>query len=141
MEQQPREEEAMQEFERALASRSLSVNAASLRFDISRPALTKMGMGKAVELEVVERFARGLGEDVNKWRRLYGYPPVEPPSALAAGLLALAERYGPEMLQRTQYSTGGLPELEEDAAAELIAEIEEAIKEELDRRRQRRDSP
>lgn len=69
---------AQKAFEEALARRNLSINAAHMRLGISREALTKMSYGQPTALEIVERFARGLGESVNQWRQLYGHPPVEP---------------------------------------------------------------
>lgn len=72
----------------ALAERNLSVNAASIRLRIDRQALTRFSQGIPPSLEVVERFARGMGLDVNEYRKLSGYPPVDPPADV--GILAKA---------------------------------------------------
>ena len=64
-------------FREALESRRLTIHAAHVRYAISRESLTKMENGQPVGLEVVEKWARSIGEDVNRWRVLWGFPPVE----------------------------------------------------------------
>lgn len=53
------------------------MNAASIRFDIDRNALTRFARGRRMSLELVEKWARSLGEDLNHWRELAGYEPAE----------------------------------------------------------------
>lgn len=60
-----------------LSRRNLSINAASKRLRIDRNTLTRFSEGIPMRLELVEQFARGLGEDINRWRSLAGYPRVE----------------------------------------------------------------
>lgn len=60
-----------------MARRNLSRNAAHQRLEISRPAMEKLWDGRDVEIEIIERFARGMGLDVNQWREHWGYERVE----------------------------------------------------------------
>ena len=60
-----------------LDRRNLTVNGAHMRTGISREVITKLTLGQRPELEVLEKFARAFGEDVNEFRRLAGYPPLE----------------------------------------------------------------
>lgn len=74
----------------ALEARNLTRHAAHMRLEISRPAIEKLWNGHEVELDVVERFARGLGLDVNEWRELWGYPVVRSGAEiLLAGVVEL----------------------------------------------------
>ena len=77
------QQERAEAFAQALARRNLTINAASLRLNINRQTLTKMSNGLPVELEVIERFAEGLGLDVNAWRELWGFLRVRDTRSLA----------------------------------------------------------
>jgi transcriptional regulator with XRE-family HTH domain len=78
-----------------LEARGLTQHAAHLRLDISREAMARLWHGRDVGVETVERFARGLGLDVNDWREAWGYARVEPgdPAGAAATLLRAVERH------------------------------------------------
>jgi hypothetical protein len=72
----PREQRAAL-VQESMARRNLSRNAAHQRLEISRPAMEKLWDGRDVEIEIIERFARGMGLDVNQWREHWGYERVE----------------------------------------------------------------
>ena len=61
----------------ALKRKNLNPYSANQRFGISREVITRMTLGKPPALEVAERFARAFDLDVNQFRQLCGYPPVE----------------------------------------------------------------
>jgi hypothetical protein len=119
-----RQQQAMQEFGEFLRRHHLpSIHAAHQRFRISREALTKMEHGWPPGLEIVERLATRANEDVNTWRRLYGYAPVR--NALgefAAGVQRLAEEKGEPIL----VSTEEMPA--KDASEEQVAEALEKLR-------------
>lgn len=73
----PREQRAAR-VRAELLRRNMTRHAATLRLDISRPAMEKLWEGKHVDLTTVEAFARGLRLSVNEWRHMWGFPPVEP---------------------------------------------------------------
>lgn len=78
-----------------LSSRGWTRHNAHRELEISRPAMEKLWDGRDVELEIVERFARGLGLDVNEWRGYWGYEPVLPtPSLIGAVMRDYLARYG-----------------------------------------------
>jgi transcriptional regulator with XRE-family HTH domain len=78
-----------------LAKRNMSFNSASTRLDIDRGTLTKWAQGKSPSVEVVEKFARKLGLDVNLWRIRNGYDPVVSAAEhFFAGLAALNRKHG-----------------------------------------------
>ncbi len=62
----------------ALERKNLSINAASIRFNVDRQVLTRLAHGIAPRLDVLERIAVALGEDLNRWRQLASYEPLEP---------------------------------------------------------------
>jgi transcriptional regulator with XRE-family HTH domain len=70
--------EATQEL---LERRNMTPHGAYLRTGVSREAIAKLLAGRRPSLEVVEQFARAFGEDVNRWRVLCDYAPVEDPRA------------------------------------------------------------
>lgn len=112
----------------ALRSRNLTVNAASHRLRIDRNTLAKLTNGVPLSLEVAERFARGLDLDVNRWRVLNGYDPVEPKNPLLAGIDAIVARYGPENARATS-AKGVLDHLSAppDIVPALLAEMEAEV--------------
>ena len=80
----------------ALAERGWTRHTAHKELEISRPAIEKLWDGRDVELEIVERFARGLGLDVNSWRVHWGYEPVVDtnPARVCESLAHLLEAEG-----------------------------------------------
>ena len=61
-----------------LGRRNLTVNAFSQRYGFDRNTVARFAGGGRATLEFVERWARTMNLDVNHWRELCGYPPVEP---------------------------------------------------------------
>lgn len=87
-------------FRAALAARGVTLSAAARASRISREALTQMTDGIQPTLEVVEKWARWIGEDVNYWRQLFGFEvvhpavaPLPPPGAGPAGEASGAQRW------------------------------------------------
>jgi transcriptional regulator with XRE-family HTH domain len=60
-----------------LQRRNLTVNAFSQRFGFDRNTFTRFANQGRGTLDLVERWARSMGLDVNRWRVMCGYPPVE----------------------------------------------------------------
>ncbi|MFN3648444.1 MAG: hypothetical protein ACK47B_02595 [Armatimonadota bacterium] len=109
-----------------LEARGLTQHAAHLRLDLSREAMARLWHGRDVGVETVERFARGLGLDVNDWREAWGYPRIEPedPAGAAESLLRAVERrrealsYEPDLEQVDVRGFQGTQDLgEEDLRA------------------------
>jgi hypothetical protein len=84
-----------QAVEEVLARKNLSINAASVRFGISRVSMTKLASGWPLSLDLLEHFARALGEDPNKWREICGYPPADASVPPSQPLPELAEQLAP----------------------------------------------
>lgn len=58
------------------ASHGLSQMQAEIRTGVDRFTISRMEQGLVPRLDIVEKWARGFGEDINRWRELAGYPPV-----------------------------------------------------------------
>jgi hypothetical protein len=124
----------------ALARRNMTVNSASIRLRMDRQALTRFVNGVPMSLELVEKWARGVREDVNKWRELAGYDPVNGhlvgeitlsdfvngAEILAAGLRDLEAKYGiPDLPLRFR---SGLSNLTVEEARSVLADLEQQLK-------------
>jgi hypothetical protein len=132
-EQQPLNDLA-RETREALRVRGLSVNAAAQRFEISREALTKMWNGRPTTVEIAEKFAARLSEDLNRWRVLNGFEAIEDAYAqsLKRELTAMRDRLAADGLEelvpdRGSAHGGSQGLTAEDARAE-IAELERVLR-------------
>lgn len=73
-----------------LERRGLTLRAADRKTGVNYGTISNMSIGHRPEMESVVRFAKALGENVNEWLELYGYPPVETPlEVFWDGLVAL----------------------------------------------------
>lgn len=59
-----------------MQERGLSDRAVQYKTGVDRLTIADMRNGCITRLEHVEAFARGMGEDVNKWRVKAGYPAI-----------------------------------------------------------------
>lgn len=100
--------------------------------------MDKLWEGRDVELEIIERFARGMRLNVNEWREYWGYPPVESAeesgdAILGAGIRELQEKYDAPFLTVRRWKGRG--ELTPDEARELLREIEDDLLREMEEER------
>lgn len=58
------------------AKHGLSQMQAEIKTGVDRFTISRMEQGLVPRLDIVEKWARGFGEDVNRWRELAGYQPV-----------------------------------------------------------------
>jgi len=132
----PREQRA-QRVQETLGRRNLTRHAAHQRLEISRPAMDKLWDGRDVEVEIVERFARGLDLDVNEWREMWGYERIDraltPQERLGIGIAKLGEQYDDDVPVRR---FGGW----KDLTHQRVDRILQAAEEELKRRKQEREN-
>lgn len=131
-----------------LDARKTNPYAIHVRYGISRESLTKLMNGIPPSVEVVERFARAMGLDVNEWRELCGYPRVGWASSdmrdlidLAMGRMLLEFRQKHNVPHFTIRRFGGWDSIESLEDVERIRqELEEDIQAEL-AEEQRRAAP
>jgi hypothetical protein len=121
----PREQRA-ERVQEVLRSRNLSRHAAHTRLDISRPAIDRMWDGRDVELEIIERFARGLRLDVNEWRWMWGHDPLPPDQPPVERIVAAADELTYE-LETDDLGWVGSGELNEQNR-ERLAKIAKALR-------------
>jgi hypothetical protein len=110
-----------------------SVNAAHKRLRVSRETITRMADGWAPDLPTVEKWANALKEDVNRWRRLCGYPEVLPSAGrerLIVRLLALKEQYPDRTIPVPLPLSGTAditPEEADRLADDLLSKLERGV--------------
>ncbi len=99
--------------------------------------MDKLWDGRDVEVEIVERFARGLDLDVNEWREMWGYERIDraltPQERLGIGIAKLGEQYDDDVPVRR---FGGW----KDLTHQRVDRILQAAEEELKRRKQEREN-
>jgi len=105
----------------------LSLEQARLKTKVDHQTLNRMKKGEVPRVDKVEAFAMGFKLDVNEWRQLAGYDPVESGTQiLDAGLYRLSQRVG-ELIPWQ----GETPreKLTPDQARQALAEVEEDLRE------------
>lgn len=110
-----------------LSDHQLGKRQQTVRTGLDHVTIGKMMDGIIPSVETVERFARGFQLDVNEWRTLAGYEPVESGAQiLDAGLYRLSQRVGEVIPWEGETPRDRLTP--EQARAEL-ADIEEELRE------------
>lgn len=110
-----------------LSDHQLGKRQQTVRTGLDHVTIGKMMDGIIPTVETVERFARGFQLDVNEWRVLAGYEPVESGAQiLDAGLYRLSQRVGEVIPWEGETPRERLTP--EQARAEL-ADIEEELRE------------
>jgi hypothetical protein len=127
--QQEQEQMLAQAVQEVLARRNLSVNSASVRFNLDRGTLTKLVAGKRTSLDFIERWARVIGDDVNKWRGLAGYERVVcPADQLLDGLDQLAADF-PDLQIPVPSFSGGAQTLTSEKVRSLLHTLRQMAEE------------
>ena len=112
---------------RVLGEHQLGKRQQTVRTGLDHVTIGKMMDGIIPSVETVEKFARGFKLDVNEWRGLAGYEPVESGAQLLdAGLYRLSQRVGEVIPWEGETPRERLTP--EQARAEL-ADIEEELRE------------
>jgi hypothetical protein len=115
-----------EEMARVFRDRNLNTHSAHLRTGVDRQSIMRMQHGLSPRLDVIEKWARGIGEDVNHWRDAAGYPVVETPeSRLLRGIKEIQEETG----QAFEIDTDdlALDEATPQAVERLLARIRERV--------------
>lgn len=118
-----------------LRAHGLSLRSQKIRTGIDHMTMKDMCDGIRPRLEKVEQFARAFGEDVNRWRMLAGYEPVEEmipaagPVRFFEGIRAIQAEFPtiPVTVPRLHL---GSRELTPELADALLRDIREFIQEE-----------
>jgi transcriptional regulator with XRE-family HTH domain len=78
-----------------LRRRNLTINGLHVRTGIDRQVLVRMENNIPPRVEIIERLAEAMGEDIRPWREAIGKPlPEMPHTRLTLGLRALNREFG-----------------------------------------------